>query len=118
MTTSNICQNMLSTQKAPFSNNSAETYSTHDKAAQLEAPKSDPMGIKFDRPKYPSYSFHGVRISSYSDWPATMTQTPVEMALAGFFYAGYGDYTRCFCCGGGLRNWEAGGDPWVSNLYL
>lgn len=118
MTTSNICQNMLSTQKGPFSNNSAETYSTHDKAAQLEAPKSDPMGIKFDRPKYPSYSFHGIRISSYSDWPATMTQTPVEMALAGFFYAGYGDYTRCFCCGGGLRNWEAGDDPWVSNLYL
>jgi hypothetical protein len=24
-------------------------------------------------------------------------------------------YTRCFFCGGGLRNWEAGDDPWVEH---
>uniref|UniRef100_K1R0S8 Putative inhibitor of apoptosis n=1 Tax=Magallana gigas TaxID=29159 RepID=K1R0S8_MAGGI len=73
------------------------------------------MGINFDRPKYPSYAILAVRISSYTDWPAAMTQTPRDMALAGFFYAGYGDYTRCFFCGGGLRNWEAGDDPWVEH---
>ncbi|CAC5365248.1 unnamed protein product [Mytilus coruscus] len=37
------------------------------------------------------------------------------MALAGFLFAGYNDYTRCFHCGGGLRNWEAGDDPWVEH---
>ncbi|OWF36928.1 inhibitor of apoptosis [Mizuhopecten yessoensis] len=37
------------------------------------------------------------------------------MARAGFFYAGYGDYVRCFFCGGGLRNWEPGDDPWVEH---
>ncbi|XP_061171215.1 uncharacterized protein LOC133180760 isoform X2 [Saccostrea echinata] len=83
--------------------------------AQLEALRRDPMGINFDRPKYPSYAILAVRISSFTDWPASMTQTPRDMALAGFFYAGYGDYTRCFFCGGGLRNWEAGDDPWVEH---
>ncbi|KAK3097746.1 hypothetical protein FSP39_012736 [Pinctada imbricata] len=37
------------------------------------------------------------------------------MAIAGFYYAGYGDYVRCFFCGGGLRNWEPGDDPWVEH---
>ncbi|XP_062607654.1 uncharacterized protein LOC134269469 [Saccostrea cucullata] len=83
--------------------------------AQLEALRRDPMGINFDRPKYPSYAILAVRISSFTDWPTAMTQTPRDMALAGFFYAGYGDYTRCFFCGGGLRNWEAGDDPWVEH---
>jgi hypothetical protein len=45
------------------------------------------------------------------------------MAMAGFLFAGYQDYTRCFFCGGGLRNWEAGDDPWgkasfSSNSYI
>ncbi|XP_062603050.1 uncharacterized protein LOC134264784 isoform X2 [Saccostrea cucullata] len=83
--------------------------------SQLEALMRDPMGINFDRPKYPSYAILAVRVSSFSDWPASMTQTPRDMALAGFFYAGHGDYTRCFFCGGGLRNWEAGDDPWVEH---
>jgi len=34
------------------------------------------------------------------------------MAVAGFRFAGYQDYIRCFFCGGGLRNLEAGDDPW------
>jgi hypothetical protein len=37
------------------------------------------------------------------------------MAKAGFLFAGYQDYTRCFFCGGGLRNWEAGDYPWVEH---
>jgi hypothetical protein len=32
-----------------------------------------------------------------------------------FFIIGYWDNTRCFCCGGGFRNWEAGDDPWVEH---
>ena len=32
--------------------------------------------------------------------------------------SGYGDYVRCFFCGGGLRNWEPGDDPWVCYILL
>ena len=75
----------------------------------------DPLGINFDRPRYPAYAILTVRISSFQNWPSHMTQTPRQMAMAGFLYAGYGDYARCFFCGGGLRNWEAGDDPWVEH---
>ena len=34
------------------------------------------------------------------------------MDKAGFLFAGYQAYTRCFFCGGGLRKWDAGGHPW------
>lgn len=44
-----------------------------------------------------------------------LTQTPRELSIAGFFYVGYGDYVRCFFCGGGLRNWEPGDDAWVEH---
>lgn len=75
----------------------------------------EPSGINVDRPRFPSYAILAVRISSYTNWPAAMTQTPRDLALAGFFYVGNVDYTRCFCCGGGLSNWEASDDPWVSD---
>ncbi|XP_061193234.1 baculoviral IAP repeat-containing protein 2-like [Saccostrea echinata] len=75
----------------------------------------DPLGINFDRPKYPSYSVLAVRISSFTDWPSSITQNPRDLAIAGFLYAGYGDYTRCFFCGGGLRNWEPVDDPWTEH---
>ncbi|XP_062571498.1 putative inhibitor of apoptosis [Saccostrea cucullata] len=75
----------------------------------------DPLGINFERPKYPAYAVVATRVSSFNDWPSSLTQTPRDLALAGFLYAGYGDYTRCFFCGGGLRNWEPGDDPWIEH---
>lgn len=26
-----------------------------------------------------------------------------------------GDSVKCYCCDGGLKNWEAGDDPWVEH---
>ncbi|XP_076084056.1 baculoviral IAP repeat-containing protein 3-like [Mytilus galloprovincialis] len=66
-------------------------------------------------PRYVNYSPLQIRISSFEGWPGYLNQTPRAMALAGFLFAGYHDYTRCFHCGGGLRNWEAGDDPWVEH---
>ncbi|XP_063417371.1 baculoviral IAP repeat-containing protein 3-like [Mytilus trossulus] len=66
-------------------------------------------------PRYVSYAPLQVRISSFEGWPGYLNQTPREMALAGFLFAGYHNYTRCFHCGGGLRNWDAGDDPWVEH---
>ncbi|XP_052096884.1 baculoviral IAP repeat-containing protein 2-like isoform X8 [Mytilus californianus] len=73
------------------------------------------FGIGFDNPRYPNYAALQVRISSFQGWPSYLDQTPKQMATAGFLFAGYQDYTRCFFCGGGLRNWEAGDDPWVEH---
>ncbi|XP_062599305.1 uncharacterized protein LOC134260773 isoform X3 [Saccostrea cucullata] len=113
MTPHSTTENTAQTATVPITQ--ATASSTPSRETQLEALMRDPMGINFDRPKYPSYAILAVRISSFADWPTAMTQTPRDMALAGFFYAGHGDYTRCFFCGGGLRNWEAGDDPWVEH---
>ncbi|KAJ8321581.1 hypothetical protein KUTeg_000872 [Tegillarca granosa] len=75
----------------------------------------DPLGINFQKPKYPSYAVLATRIRTYENWPENLTQKPKEMALAGFLYIGELDYCRCFFCGGGLRHWEAGDDPWVEH---
>ncbi|XP_060070293.1 baculoviral IAP repeat-containing protein 7-like [Ylistrum balloti] len=72
-----------------------------------------PLGVNFEKPKYPVYAVLTVRISSFSGWSGS--QTPKLMAEAGFVYAGYTDYTRCFFCGGGLKNWEDGDDPWIEH---
>ena len=63
----------------------------------------------------PHYVSMNVRVSSYSGWPGYLDLNPKEMAIAGFLYAGYNDYTRCFFCGGGLRNWESGDNPYVEH---
>ncbi|XP_065928478.1 baculoviral IAP repeat-containing protein 2-like [Magallana gigas] len=105
--------------KAPSSNKTANDLLTKTRKQQDKINafirNLDPLGINFDRPKYPSYSVLTVRVSSFADWPSSLTQTPRELAVAGFLYAGYGDYTRCFFCGGGLRNWEPGDDPWTEH---
>ncbi|XP_062596293.1 baculoviral IAP repeat-containing protein 7-like [Saccostrea cucullata] len=75
----------------------------------------EPLGIVIERPRYPSYAVMATRVSSYQQWPSHLTQTPRDLSLAGFFYVGYGDYVRCFFCGGGLRNWEPGDDAWVEH---
>ncbi|CAG2186365.1 BIRC7_8 [Mytilus edulis] len=93
------------------------TGSSSSSTAVTEPSRSrfDPLGINFEKPRYPAYAVLTVRINTYNGWPNYLDQTPRVMATAGFFYAGYGDYTRCFFCGGGLRNWEAGDDPWVEH---
>ena len=71
------------------------------------------LEINVEKPKYPNYAQLQVGISSYQGWPTCLDQTPRDMAMAGFLFAGYQDYTRCFFCGGELRNWESGEEPWI-----
>lgn len=73
------------------------------------------QGITSSAPSYPMYESLSERLRSFSNWPNHMTQTPHEMASAGFFYKGYGDFTQCFFCGGGLKEWEAGDDPLIEH---
>ncbi|XP_053391296.1 uncharacterized protein LOC128554089 [Mercenaria mercenaria] len=51
-------------------------------------------------------------------------QTPQAMALAGQFYTGERDVTKCYMCGGSLSEWERDDDPteehakWFPNCSL
>lgn len=57
----------------------------------------DPLGINFDKPKYPAYAVYSNRLSSFDGWPSHMAQTPRDMARAGYFYAG-----QCYLGLGGV----------------
>ncbi|KAL3863441.1 hypothetical protein ACJMK2_005197 [Sinanodonta woodiana] len=66
-------------------------------------------------PKHSNYQMLEERIQSFNGWPVHLDQTPQLMAEAGFFYVGIQDYVRCFQCGGGLKNFERGDNPWVEH---
>ncbi|XP_063405365.1 uncharacterized protein LOC134688515 isoform X2 [Mytilus trossulus] len=74
---------------------------------------AEDLGITTDRPRYPAFSNLSVRISTFRGWPGYLDQAPRDMALAGFFYAGYNDN-----CTSGLRirNWDESDDPCVEHL--
>ncbi|XP_078612898.1 baculoviral IAP repeat-containing protein 7-like isoform X2 [Branchiostoma floridae x Branchiostoma japonicum] len=68
-----------------------------------------------EAPKFPQMVAETLRLSTYHTWPHTWL-TPAELAQAGFFYTlKGGDSARCFHCGGGLKNWQPGDDPWVEH---
>ncbi|OPL33425.1 hypothetical protein AM593_03149, partial [Mytilus galloprovincialis] len=73
------------------------------------------LGICLDKPKYSKYAVRSTRLNSFKHWPAHLTQSPDELSLAGFFFTGIEDHCRCFFCGGGLRSWEPGDQPWVEH---
>lgn len=63
-------------------------------------------------PKHPSQASPDARLRSFDKWPPTCPKRPPELVVAGFFYIGLQDYTKCFHCDGGLCNWDASDDPW------
>lgn len=52
------------------------------------------------------------RMKTFEDWPVQISQTPKELAEAGFFYTGRGDKVLCFHCGLGLHSWMRNDDVW------
>ncbi|XP_013401394.1 inhibitor of apoptosis protein-like [Lingula anatina] len=76
---------------------------------------SEESPIVFERPKNQHFAFKMFRIGSFTNWPRGKSQTPAELAHAGFFYAGYDDKVKCFFCNGELGNWAQGDDPWVEH---
>ncbi|XP_035785707.1 death-associated inhibitor of apoptosis 1-like [Anopheles albimanus] len=70
------------------------------------------VGSQPCRPEYPMYAIEADRLKSFEDWPTSMSQKPQQLSDAGFFYTGKSDRVKCFSCGGGLKDWEQGDDPW------
>lgn len=63
-------------------------------------------------PKHPSQASPDARTRSFAKWPRTEPPAVPQLVVAGFFYIGLNDYTKCFHCDGGLCNWEPGDNPW------
>ncbi|XP_053398238.1 uncharacterized protein LOC123552973 [Mercenaria mercenaria] len=92
---------------APSSSTEAAAGTRQTNPAPGAGGRTDPtITVVVDNPKHPDYVNIDSRVSSYQGWPDYLDQTPRQMSEAGFFFVGVADFTRCFCCGGGLRNWE------------
>lgn len=70
-------------------------------------------------PDHPEFAIKSARLRTFAQWPRHMKQTPEELSSAGFFYTLVGDRVKCFSCGGGLKDWDDGDDPWEQHaLWL
>ncbi|CAG5129110.1 unnamed protein product [Candidula unifasciata] len=61
-----------------------------------------------------------IRIGTYVGWPSQDLQgkgnvkpSVVDLARAGFYFTGRGDFVRCFACGIQIGDWERHHEPYV-----
>ncbi|KAL3881671.1 hypothetical protein ACJMK2_028081 [Sinanodonta woodiana] len=71
-----------------------------------------PAGSRIRNPRYQTFNN---RLKTFINWPSHLTQTPRELAQAGFYSLEKDDIVRCFACDGGLKNWEPEDDPWIEH---
>ncbi|XP_037078834.1 baculoviral IAP repeat-containing protein 2-like [Pollicipes pollicipes] len=108
------------TRSVPESGFSTRLTSTHMnvRTPQGSAETQDlaQLGIsEHHGPIHPAYATVESRLRSYQFWPPALAQKPLQLAEAGFFYAGVSDHVKCFHCDGGLRNWVPGDNPWTEH---
>ncbi|XP_013390417.1 baculoviral IAP repeat-containing protein 2-like [Lingula anatina] len=65
------------------------------------------------------YCYEAVRLSSFKDLPKSVPVPSTRLARSGFYYTGNSDEVACFSCGGRLKEWTYGDNPFVrhSNLF-
>jgi len=66
-------------------------------------------------PYHPCFVDAETRLLTFRDWPQAMPQRPKDLAEAGFFYFGRGDFAQCFYCSIGLKNWDPTDIPWTEH---
>lgn len=73
-------------------------------------------------PVHDDYSSLDRRLMSFQDWPKRSPMLPLDLARAGFFYAGYFDgildCCKCFHCGQGVCMWETGDSAMGEHMRL
>ncbi|XP_076660123.1 death-associated inhibitor of apoptosis 1-like [Halictus rubicundus] len=88
----------------------------HNLTSELRLPSTAKLScLGLERPNgpvHPEYASQDARLWTFETWPKTMTQTKQQLADAGFYYIGKGDQTVCYYCGGGLKDWAVGDNPW------
>ena len=50
------------------------------------------------------------RFSTYDHFPSVCPADPCTLAKHGFFYTGFKDRVKCFCCGIRVENWTTNDD--------
>ncbi|MEE6496975.1 hypothetical protein FKM82_002546 [Ascaphus truei] len=59
---------------------------------------------------YPAMNQYKSRLESFAQWKYPSNKE--TLAKAGFYSTGEGDATKCFYCGGSLKDWKLKEDPW------
>ncbi|WAR07714.1 DIAP2-like protein [Mya arenaria] len=65
--------------------------------------------------KYPEYANTRKRHDTFKEWAYSHIVSSKHLVECGLFHTGVADCVRCFFCGGGMRNWEHGDDPWIEH---
>lgn len=74
------------------------------------------LGVHLHKgPVHPDQATVAARLRSFVSWPSNAPVRKEDLAVAGFFYIGINDHTKCFHCNGGLCNWEEDDDPWIEH---
>ncbi|GFT03129.1 baculoviral IAP repeat-containing protein 3 [Nephila pilipes] len=102
-----LCGNMKKSINSSMSNNVKENQ---------EQMCLEKLGIHMHgNPANPQQACYDSRLRSFSAWPNTAPVSKEDLAKAGFFSIGIGDFVKCFHCNGGLQSWEPGDDPWIEH---
>ena len=74
--------------------------------------------VKYVKPMIPEYQLYSKRLDTFQEkgWPIGLSQSPVELSSAGFFYTGMSDKVICFSCSGGLNKWKKSDIPLDEHL--
>lgn len=67
--------------------------------------------------KHLDYRLEVARIYSFRNWKLKFLD-PLDLANAGFYYTGHGDYTKCFSCNVTLSGWQPGDRPWEEHYRV
>ncbi|XP_059141214.1 uncharacterized protein LOC131929045 [Physella acuta] len=104
----------LSVPPQPSAGNQNRAAASGNAAAGRDLNLQD-LGIFHEKPKNPEYAILSKRIESFDGWPADCPVSSLDVARSGLHFLGYSDCGKCFFCGGALRNWTLGDDPFVEH---
>ena len=65
-----------------------------------------PAGFTFGDGPSLEYMWYDKRLGSFINWPKNHPMRPESLAGAGFYYTGFLDKVRCFCCDLTLHQWK------------
>ena len=57
------------------------------------------------------------RLSTFLKYPSNTPVNPRLLAASGFYFTGFKDRVKCFCCGMCVENWQQGDDVTASRWH-
>lgn len=92
-------------------------YLTDDSAERVIRNNRPNNYVPFTYPIHPDLSITQSRQDTFKrlGWPRALSQCPIELAQAGFFYTGRGDAVTCFSCNKTIGQWNKDDNPWIEH---